>query len=250
MTSVTLPLSRVDTVRPSEKLRLVDRFLLVLGLLISGLFLAVDQLPAAPFETVEGRRRRMAIEPLSEECLPVVRRNRVEGRHDIVEGVSDDLVAFVLDAEKGAREIIEGAPVVRQLAQLGVDVEPQEHPLVVVIHGALPAREGQRPAAEDRLIGRVLQIAPQASRPVALVDRRDVGKRILRHLLRPEPGPGGQRDAPVLRLALIHPKQGVLHRYIEVGRPQIGRPAILAVPGVRQLMRQQIASRRMADPSR
>src|SRR4029077_17000169 len=101
---------------------------------------------------------------------------------------------------------------------------------------------------EDRLIGRVLQIAPHAARPVAFVDGGDIREHILRHFLRPESGPGGQDYSPVLRLALIHPEQGVLHRHIEVSRPKIGGPATLAVPRMRQLVSEQIAPRSIFVP--
>ena len=228
----------------------IDRLVhLVDRLLKRGLFLAIGQFPAAARQTVERRRRSMAIESLSQEGLPVVRGNGVEGRHDVVERVSDDVVASVLRAEEGASEIIQRAPVPSKLAKLGVHVQPQKDALVVVIHSALPARKGQRSATpEDRLIGRVLKIAPHAARPVAFVDGRDVREDLLRNLLRPERGPGGQDDAPVLRLAFIHPEQGVLHRHIEVGRPKIGGPTMLAVPRMRQLVSEQIAPRSILVP--
>ena len=53
----------------------------------------------------------MAIESLSQKGLPVVWGNGVERRRDVVERVSDDVVAFVLRAEEGASEIIQRAPV-------------------------------------------------------------------------------------------------------------------------------------------
>src|SRR5450755_2833698 len=54
--------------------------------------------------------------------------------------------------------------------------------------------------------------------------------------------------APVLRLAFIYPQQAVLHRHVVVWRPQIRRTAKLAVPGVSELMRQQIPIERGLAP--
>src|SRR3546814_6909169 len=47
--------------------------------------------------------------------------------------------------------------------------------------------------------------------------------------------------APELRLPLIDPQQIILHRHVEIGRPQQVGTAELAVPAMGEFMRQQVA---------
>lgn len=86
-----------------------------------------------------------------------------------------------------------------------------------------------------------MQIAPKAAWPIPFMERGNIGEHLVRYRLRPQRGSGRQDNAPILRLAFIHPEQRVLHRHIEVRRPEVRRSATLAVPGMGQLVSEQIA---------
>src|SRR3546814_14334760 len=69
----------------------------------------------------------------------------------------------------------------------------------------------------------------------------DVCSSDLHHLLRLHARAGSEHEVPEARLAFIDPEQIALHRRAIVGGPQLVRPAIFAVPAVRQLVRQEPA---------
>ena len=64
----------------------------------------------------------------------------------------------------------------------------------------------------------------------------------------PHPRAGGQDLAPVLGPALVDPEEGVAHRHVVVGRPQIGGAPELAVPRVDVLVGDHVAVPRALVP--
>ncbi len=102
----------------------------------------------------------------------------------------------------------------------------------------------------SRVVGGVCQRAPCKSRSIAIVFCRHYRQRIAELLRRPKPRTCRQYEAPILRLAFVHPQQRVAHRHVEIWRPEIGGTPELAIPRMRVLVRQQVATRRIFAPCR
>src|SRR6185437_15074266 len=119
--------------------------------------------------------------------------------------------------------------------------QPHQSPFAVVVLGSLPGyvRLGS-PRRDDWLIGRVLKIAPRASRTLILEDRRHPGQCTPRQVAAPQSGASREHDSPVLSLSFVHPEQTVLHGDVQGRSPQVRRATELAVPRMRELMRQQV----------
>ncbi len=140
-------------------------------------------------------------------------------------------------------EIVEGLLAAGLLADQRVGVEP--HQLadgIIVLAQLVVAPRDRRPARDDRIIGRVLNRTPLVA-DVVVVGRGRHRERVERFLLRPQASARSEHIAPILRLSFVHPEQRITHRHVEVRRPQIGRTAEFAVPGVRVLVREEIAPR-------
>jgi len=75
----------------------------------------------------------------AEKGLPIVRLNLVERAHDVVEIIRQFAPIAIIDAEKGAGEIVQGPGAAGKLADQAVGIEPNEQSLIIVIFGALPA---------------------------------------------------------------------------------------------------------------
>ena len=95
---------------------------------------------------------------------------------------------------------------------------------------------------------RVLQGAPGAAGQV-VVGGGHRGQGVEEVGLRPQAGAGGEHVAPVLGLALVDPQEAVAHGHVEVGCPQVGPAAELAVPAVGVLVGQEVAIARLVGPA-
>ena len=155
-----------------------------------------------------------------------------------------DLPAAVVDAEERAGEIVQRLLAAALLAQPRVDFQPDHLAGGVVVLAQLPAAVRLGPAlGDDRVVGGVLHAAPLQARAVVGVGRR-----------RPAPAHRAvpAADACPARAASTLPQYWVWPSYthsrlscigtLKFGVPQVGRAAELAVPGVGELVRQQVAA--------
>ncbi len=194
--------------------------------------LAIDQPVSPALQSLQRRPEPPAFEALGEEARPVVGGDGLEGGHDVLELIGGGFEAAVLPAEEGPGEVVQRAAVAGALADQGVDLQPQQLALGIVVLAALPAGPGQGLAAgDDRVAGGVAQ-GPPASPGAVVVDRRRPGQGVEGLLARPEPGPRGQHFPPVLGLSLVDPHEAVADRALEAGRPGVGAEPELAVPRV------------------
>ena len=105
------------------------------------------------------------------------------------------------------------------------------------------------PRCNHRVERGIGQRAPFAAR-ASLVGRGVVGDQIQRLLFRDEARPRGEHMAPVLGLSLIHPQQAGAHWNVEVRRPELGGPPVLAIPRVCVLVSQKIFADKACGPCR
>ena len=154
-----------------------------------------------------------------------------------------------MHAEEPPRKVVERLPAARRLAQPRIDVQPEEQAFGVIVAAALPARPAlHRAIRDDRLIRRVLQVAPRPPGAGGIEQRRGVRQCVTRVLRRPQPRARREHHAPELRHPLVHPQQARVHRHLVARRPQVRRPAELAVPRMLEFVRQQVAPGRRAVP--
>ena len=229
--------------RHTDRIEQVDAFAMTLGGLLKLVGrVGVDQrIPPAPY-AVERRARDEHVHPIMQKRRPIIRLHAVQRFDDIGQRIRQGARAAVLYTEKGAGEIVERTLVLRALADQGIDVEPEQRALAVVILETLPVVPGHGPArVDDGVVRRILKGTP-ASAGLVVVGRGGERK-LVEHLLpRPERRARGEHLPPVLGLPFVHPEQAVLHGNIVVGDPEVGRAAEFAVPGVRELVGQQIAA--------
>src|SRR5579884_2556729 len=83
-----------------------------------------------------------------------------------------------------------------------------------------------------------------------IVSCRSHGQGIERLLFGQQAGARFQDVPPILRLSFVHPQEAIAHRHIKVWRPEICRTAELAVPGMREFVRQQVARVSVSIPGR
>src|SRR3546814_1161475 len=120
--------------------------------------------------------------------------------------------------------------------------------LVIIILGSLPAcpRLGAA-GGNDGIVGRVLQRPPVSS--LAKIEPcRDGSQRIQRLFLAVNARSCTQHITPELRLPFIDPQQRIAHWRTEIRRRKSPRPAIFAVPAMRQFIVQDDASARPLVP--
>ena len=96
----------------------VDAFALLLGRgLIVARRVGVHQLVAAALKAIQRRGLADGIQPLAQECRPVIRLDGVQRLDHVVEGVGRRRYeAAVIDAEESAGEVIQRARALRVLA--------------------------------------------------------------------------------------------------------------------------------------
>ncbi len=123
-----------------------------------------------------------------------------------------------------------------------VDLEPEEVAFAVVVDVATPVIEGAAGVVEDlRGGGGVLEIAPGAAGASVVEVGGDGGEAVAEDLGAPDAGAGGEDVAEVVGEALIDPEEVALHGLLVVGRGEAGGAAILAVPGVGELVGEEVA---------
>src|SRR5579864_9327593 len=89
-----------------------------------------------------------------------------------------------------------------------------------------------------RIVRGILQIAPSFSR--TMVEARGNPREMPTILvLSPQAASSRKHVSVILREAFVHPKQIVLHGLLIIGRGQVRGTAILSIPGVRVLVRQE-----------
>jgi hypothetical protein len=210
---------------------------------------AIDEVVAAGLDPGERGVRLDLVDPLAQECGPIEGRDSVESARDIVKRIGGDALIAGIDAEKGVREIVHRALAARELAQLRIDLEPDQHAFRIIILAAHIAGPGLRPPAlDDRIVGGVDQRPPRAAREGVVISRgpRQLGAHVLdRH----QPRASGKHIAPELGLAFVDPEQAVAHRHVVGRRPQVGRAAVFAVPAVGRFVGQEVAAGRALRPA-
>ena len=172
---------------------------------------------------------------------PVVLDDLVEVGDELVAVVGDDEWAGVAAfGEEDVEEVGEGLFVVGELADGGVGVEPEEFALLVVVLAALPVGPGGVAAAEDAGgDGGVFGGAPLAAGLVVEVGGGG-GEDVAVLLLRFEAGAGGEDVAEVLGHAFVDPEERALLHLGEVGLVEVEGAAVLAVPGVGELVGEEV----------
>ena len=163
--------------------------------------------------------------------------------------VGDELVAVVGDDERAGvaafgeedvEEVGEGFFIVGELADGGVGVEPEEFALLVVVLAALPVGPCGVAAAEDAGgYGGVFGGAPLAAGLVVQICGGG-GEHVAVLLLRLEAGAGGEDVAEVLGHALVDPEERALLHLGEVVLVEIEGAAVFAVPGVSELVGEEV----------
>ena len=140
-------------------------------------------------------------------------------------------------------KVVERLLAVGHLADRGVDVEPDELALVVVVHVESPVVPSSAGGVEDlRGGGGVLDVAPGAAGAVVILGG-DGGEPLLILLGGPDAAARGEHVAEVLGQAFIDPEQIALHRLLVVAGGEARGTAVLAVPAMGELVRQQQAGR-------
>ena len=135
---------------------------------------------------------------------------------------------------------VEGLLVVGHLADEGVGVEPEELALLVVVLAALPVGPGGVAAAEDAGgDGGVFGGAPLAAGLVVELGGGE-GEHVAVLRLGLEAGAGGEDVAQVLGHAFVDPEQRALLHLGEVGLVEVEGAAVLAVPGVGELVGEEV----------
>jgi hypothetical protein len=120
------------------------------GLLRVRGLVGVDELVAALFDAGEVGVGVDVVDAVVEELRPIVGNDLVEVGDELRALVRNDEWAGVAAlCQEDGFEVVEGLPVVRELADEGVGVEPEELALLVVILAALPVRPA-RVSSVDR----------------------------------------------------------------------------------------------------
>ena len=160
--------------------------------------------------------------------------------------VDDDLRAGVAAlAEEDVEEVRERLLVVRQLTNLGVGIEPQELAFLVVILPATPVGPRLVASAKNACGNRgVVGGAPQSATFGVEVGGRG-SEEIAVTGLRLEACACSEHVAEVLRHAFIDPEQLTLLGSREVRLVEVVWAAVLAVPRVRELVREQIGDAKL-----
>ena len=225
-----------------------DLAVLLARLEVSRRRVAIDQPVAAGGDPIERRMRADPVHALVEVGRPVEGRDCVEGRDDVVESVGGDALIARVHAEEGAGEIVHRAAAAAKLSKPGIHLEPDQHAFRIIILAAHPARPGLRAARlDDRVVGRVDQRAPGAAGKGVV--EGGGARELVEHVGgRHQAGARGEDIAPELRPPLVDPEQAVAHRHVVIGRPQVRRAAVLAVPAMGELVGQEVASRRARIP--
>ena len=202
---------------------------------------SVDQLVAALLDSSQISAGIDVVDAVVQECGPVVGHNRVQVLNQLIEFVGHDERAGVAAfGQEDLFKIVERLFVVGHLADQGVGVEPKQLAFLVIILPAPPIRPGGIAAAQDAggdggvlsgtplAAGLVIEVGGRLREPVA----------ILR--LRLQAGARSQHIAEILRHAFVDPQQRSLLRSVQIRLIKAIGAAILAVPGVRKLVRKQI----------
>src|SRR5690606_11987346 len=80
-------------------------------------------------------------------------------------------------------------------------------------------------------------------------DARGVDRELVQRLLAAaQPGARSQDASPELALALVHPEQAARLRRVRRRSPQVGRYAVEAIPGMDQLVRNDVAAAELRRP--
>src|SRR3979411_1848935 len=122
----------------------------------------------------------------------------------------------------------------RELADRGVGIEPQQLSFRVVVLTATPVAIVRRVAAQDlRRDGGVFEVAPRAAGLLIEIRSRE-RQRFLVLLRRQQTAARRQYAAPILRHALVDPQQVTALRRGVIRRRQTEGAAILSIPRVRE----------------
>src|SRR5262245_54339833 len=96
---------------------------------------------------------RIFFQTRAQETRPVVRLDSIQRGDDVFECVSELAPVAVVHPEKGAREIVERSLSLRALANQGIDFEPNELSLGVIVFAALPSPPRNRASTcDDRIV--------------------------------------------------------------------------------------------------
>ncbi len=209
----------------------------------------VDDLVAAAGDAVEVGVGVDEVDAVVDEGGPVVLDDVVEVADELVAVVGDDERAGVATlAEEDVEEVGEGFLVVGELADLGVGVEPEELAFLVVVLAATPVGPGGAVGAEDAGgDGGVFGGTPDAAGLVVEL-RGGGGEHVAVGGLGLEAGARGEDVAEVLRHALVDPEQRALLHLGEGVLVEVEGAAILAVPGVGELVGEQVGVAELALP--
>src|SRR6185295_14176950 len=201
--------------------------------------LVVDQPPAVRLDASERRPRLDLLDAVAEEAAPIERRDVVESGNDLVERVGTERGLAALPAVEAAAEVVERAAALGLPADRGVGLQPDEDRFVVEVRAPPPgAPLPGRPIEDLRGHRGVRQRPPGPSRRM-VETRRDEGDALAVVLRSPQAAAGGEQQAEVLRQALVDPEQLALHRLLVIGSRETRRPAVLAVPGMDVLVREE-----------
>ncbi len=223
----------------------------VQGLHIVGGLVGEGQAPAAARQAVQRGAgvRTIGVQTGAQEGGPIAGDHAVQGRDYILERIGGGRVAAILDAVEGAGEVVERLAAIRLLPDQGVDVEPDQLALGIVVLVALPRQPALGLAlADDRVVGGVLKSTPLAA-DARVIGRRRQGQGVHRLLRGQKTRTGGDDLAVVLSLALIDPQQAVLQGRVEVGHILVGGAAPFAVPGMVHLVAEQVAVGQVRGPA-
>ncbi len=214
------------------------------GARAAGGLVGVDELIAAAFDAGEVRVRRGDVDAIVEEGGPVVGHDFVQVRDELLAVVRDDERAGVAAfAEEDVLEVGEGLLAAGLLADERVGVEPDELAFLVVGLAARPAAPGADGCAIDGAgDGGVFSRAPVAA---GLVIERSGGggEEVAVLRLGAEAGAGREDVAHVLGHSLVDPEELALLGRGEVGLVELVGAAVFAVPGVGELVREQVGFR-------
>ena len=200
-----------------------------------------DELVAALFDAGEVGVRGDGVDTVVDEGGPVVLGDLVEVGDELVAVVGDDERAGVAAfGEEDVEEVGEGFFVVGEFADEGVGVEPEELALLVVVLAALPVGPGGVAAAKDAGgDGGVFRAAPLAAGLVVEVGGGG-GEHVAVLFLRLEARAGGEDVAEVLGHAFVDPEERALLHLGEVVLVEVEGAAVLAVPGVGELVGEEV----------
>ena len=135
------------------------------GALEGGGLVGVGEGVSALGDAFEGRVRSLGGDAVAQEASPVIGDDLIEGGDELVEVVGHDFGRGVASfAEEEHAEIVEALFAAGELADGGIDVEPDEGAFLVVVLAATPVAPLAAGAAQDGGgDGGVLEIAPSAA---------------------------------------------------------------------------------------